>query len=228
MCGRNSLFPPAIELENRFDATLATDIEYAPRFNIAPGSHLETITNEEPDQIDQLHWGFLPHWADETDDGFINARSETAHEKPAFRDAWAERPCLVLTSGFYEWQSPNGGPKQPFRIYHAEQPAFAMAGLWQETTVGDEPIQSVTILTTQPNDLIDPIHDRMPVILPPETEQDWLTTGPDERRELCRPYPYDDLDAYEISTRINNPTNDDATVIEPAEQTQSDITEFGA
>lgn len=228
MCGRNSLFPPAVELETRFDATLATGTEYAPRFNIAPGSHLEVISNDHPDEIDQFHWGLLPHWADEVDDGFINARSETADEKPAFERAWAERPCLVLTSGFYEWQSGNGAPKQPFRIHREDEPAFAMAGLWQETTVDGEPVRSVTILTTDPNELVEPIHDRMPVVLRTEDEATWLTGDVDQRRELCRPYPGNDLDAYPISTWVNNPANDDATVIEPAERTQSDITDFGS
>lgn len=227
MCGRNSLFPPALELESRFDASLAADVSYRPRYNIAPGSHLEVITNESPETIEQFHWGLLPHWADEVDDGLINARSETADEKRPFRAAWEERPCLVLSSGFYEWQRPNGGPKQPYRVYHPDLPAFAMAGLWQETTIEDAPIHSVTILTTAPNDLVAPIHDRMPVVLPRETEDAWLRSGPDVRKDLCRPYPADDLDAYPIDTAVNNPLNDDPSVIEPATRTQSDMTEFG-
>lgn len=228
MCGRNSLFPPAVELERRFDASLATGVEYSPRFNIAPGSHIEVITNDHPDEINQFHWGLLPHWTEAIDDGFINARSETADEKPAFRDAWVDRPCLVLSSGFYEWQTANGGPKQPYRIYNDDQPAFAMAGLWEETKIDGEPVRSVTILTTDPNELVAPIHDRMPVVLREADERRWLEGSPDVRTELCQPYPSDDLDAYEISTRVNNPGNDDATVIEPAERTQSDITDFGS
>ena len=228
MCGRNSLFPPAVELETRFDSSLATGVEYSPRFNIAPGSGLEVITNDQPDKIDQFHWGLLPHWAETIDDGFINARSETADEKPAFREAWDDRPCLVLSSGFYEWQTTNGGPKQPYRIYKNDQPAFAMAGLWEETTIDGETVRSVTILTTDPNELVAPIHDRMPVVLREADERRWLEESPDSRAELCKPYPSDDLDAYEISTRVNNPANDDATVIEPADRTQSDITDFGS
>ena len=228
MCGRNSLFPPAVELETRFDASLATGVEYSPRFNIAPGSDIEVITNDHPDEIDQFHWGLLPHWAESIDDGFINARSETAAEKPAFRDAWDDRPCLVLSSGFYEWQTANGGPKQPFRIYKDDQPAFAMAGLWEETTIDGETVRTVTILTTDPNELVAPIHDRMPVVLREADERRWLEGSEDARAELCQPYPSDDLEAYEISTRVNNPANDDATVIEPADRTQSDITDFGS
>ena len=116
MCGRNALFANQQELEDRFGATVVTDGGYTPRYNIAPGQPTEIITNEAPDEIDQYHWGLIPHWVDEPEDGFINARSETADEKRAFRNAWESRPCLVLSSGFYEWQKQNGGPKQPYRI----------------------------------------------------------------------------------------------------------------
>lgn len=226
MCGRTSLFPPALELERRFDAAIAEGVDYQPRYNISPGSHVEVITNVNPAQIDQFHWGLIPHWADHVDDGFINARAETAPEKPAFRDAWKDRPCLVLSSGFYEWRSVNGGRTQPYRIYRDEGPTFAMAGLWQETVVDEQRIRSVTILTTEPNDLVAPIHDRMPVVLPREDEARWLGEEPDDRHALCRPYPEDDLDAYEIDTQVNNPGNDDATVIEPADRTQAGIGDF--
>ena len=218
MCGRNSLFIPQSDLEDRLDADVASDVEYRPRYNIAPGSSLEVVTNEAPGEIVQHHWGLLPFWADEIDDGYINARSETAHEKRAFKNAWEKRPCLVLSSGFYEWQQTNGGPKQPYRVYReGDDPTIAMAGLWQTTTIGNEDVQSVTILTTDPNDVVAPIHDRMPVVLPEDEEQTWLSAGPDERRDLCHPYPDNDLDAYPISTLVNNPSNDDARVIEPAE-----------
>jgi putative SOS response-associated peptidase YedK len=215
------------EMESRFDATLADGVKYRPRYNIAPGEDLEVITNSARDQIDHLHWGLVPFWADEVDESYINARSETAHEKNAFSDAWAERPCLVLSTGFYEWQQMNGGPKQPYRIYRdAESPAFSIAGLWQETTIDDEPVRSVTILTTEPNDLVEPIHDRMPVVLPDDDETTWLEAGPDERQDLCRPYPGSDLEAYPISTRVNSPGNDDLQVIEPASTKQSGLEDF--
>jgi putative SOS response-associated peptidase YedK len=227
MCGRTSLFVPLDDLESRFDAEYVADGGYRPRFNIAPHQPIEVISNGASDEIDQYTWGLLPPWADDLNDGFINARSETAHEKRSFKDAWESRPCLVLSSGFYEWQKPNGGPKQPYRIYREDDVAFAMAGLWQEWNGdGDDSLRSVTILTTEPNDVVEPIHDRMPVVLP-ETEEDlWLAAGPDERRELCRPYPEDDLDTYPISTTVNNPENDTATVIEPLGNEQSGLGEF--
>lgn len=227
MCGRTSLFVPQDDLEDRFGAHIVTDGGYRPRFNIAPGQPLEVITNDAPDEIDQYHWGLIPFWADEPGEGIINARSETADEKNVFKRAWDARPCLVLTSGFYEWRQSNGGPKQPYRIHREDEPAFAMAGLWEvwegET---DEAIPSVTILTTDPNELVEPIHDRMPVVLPRDDEDSWLAGDPDDRRELCRPYPDDDLSAYPISTQVNDPGNDDAGVIEPLDTEQSGLGEF--
>lgn len=227
MCGRNSLFIARDDLEDRFDASVVADGGYRPRFNIAPGEPLEIITNETPESIDRFGWGLVPRWADERTEGFINARSETAHEKPAFRDAWDERPCLVLSSGFYEWRSANGGPKQPYRI-HRDDGAFAMAGLWEERGGdGGERRRTVTILTTDANDVVAPIHDRMPVVLPRDAERTWLAAGPDERRALCRPSP-DDLTAYPISTFVNDPSHDDARVVEPLESEQADLGEFGS
>lgn len=228
MCGRTSLFAPRTELERRFDAAVPDD--YRPRYNIAPTESVEVITAGESDQIQQFYWGLRSHWADADEEGFINARSETAAEKSAFEDAWGSRPCLVLSSGFYEWKAVERGPKQPFRVYRDGDVAFAMAGLWQRWEPDDEsesdPLDTVTILTTEPNDLIEPLHDRMAVVLPEDEEETWLTAGPEERAELCRPYPDDDLDAYPISTAVNDPTNDSPGIIEPDETEQSGLGEF--
>jgi putative SOS response-associated peptidase YedK len=226
MCGRNSLFIERGDLEARFDAEVITDGGYTPRYNIAPGDGLEVITNKAPNEIDRYHWGLIPFWADEPEEGIINARSETADEKRVFEQAWESRPCLVLSSGFYEWKAPDGGPKQPYRVYREDYPAFAMAGLWDVWESETETIPCVTILTTDPNDFMKPIHDRMPVVLPQEMEAEWLSANPDTRKELCQPYPEDDLGAYEISTRVNNPRNGDPRVIEPLDHEQSGLSEF--
>lgn len=225
MCGRNSLFPPASQLESRFDATLHFE-SYRPRYNIAPGETLAVIPSAEPDAIVGHHWGLRPAWMDEDEEGFINARSETAADKPSFRDAWAERPCLVLSSGFYEWRAGDRGPKQPFRIHRPDDPAFAFAGLWEPVSNGDGIDGTVTILTTEPNELMGSIHDRMPVVLPRDEETEWLTAGPEDRAAMCRPYPDADLEAYPISRRVNDPSNDDPAVVEPAADPQSDLDEF--
>lgn len=228
MCGRNSLFVSQDDLETRFDARVIADGGYTPRYNIAPGDDLEVITNEAHDEIDRYHWGLIPFWADEPEEGIINARSETADEKRVFERAWESQPCLILSSGFYEWRSLNGGSKQPYRVYREDGPAFAMAGLWDVWEGEGDEISCVTILTTEPNDLMEPIHDRMPVVLPKGVESEWLSSSPDVRKELCQPYPENDLTAYEISTRVNNPGNDDPTVIEPLDHEQSGLGEFGS
>lgn len=226
MCGRNALFATQQDLEKHFGAEVVTDGGYVPKYNIAPGEQLDVITNRATDEIDRYQWGLLPSWADDSGDGLINARSETAAEKRAFRDAWDSRPCLVLSSGFYEWQKGNGGPKQPYRIYREDAPAFAMAGLWEVWEGEGSAIPCVTILTTEPNDLMEPIHDRMPVVLSDGAEETWLTAGPNECEELCQPYSDDDLEAYEISTRVNSPSNDDPSVIEPLGHEQSGLGDF--
>ncbi|WP_458210503.1 SOS response-associated peptidase [Haladaptatus sp. NG-SE-30] len=226
MCGRNALFADQHTLEERFDARIVTDGGYTPRYNIAPGDPLDVITNEATDAIDQFHWGLIPFWTDEPEEGIINARSETASEKRVFQEAWESRPCLVLSSGFYEWQAQNGGPKQPYRVYRENDPAFAMAGLWDVWEGDTQTISCVTILTTEPNELMTPIHDRMPVVLQKDDEQRWLSAGPAERTELCQPYPAADLAADEISTRVNNPSHDDPAVIEPLDHEQSGLGEF--
>lgn len=225
MCRRHSLFAPARVLEERFDATLAFDA-YKPRYNMVPGDSQAVITNESPSSITAADWGLRPAWMDASASGFANARSETAAEKPSFRSAWKERPCLVLTSGFYEWQDRAGTEKQPYRIYRAHESAFAMAGLWEPGVNGGESVPTVTILTTEPNELLAPIHDRMPVILPRNKERQWLHLGPDERTSMCTPLTDSTLRADAISTRVNSPQNDDPGVIEPIDDPQRGLFEF--
>ncbi len=223
------MFLDADDLADRFGASSIAG-DYEPRYNVDPGGPLDVISNEAPEEIDRMHWGLVPDWDDEPGDGLINARSETAHEKRSFADAWAARPCLVLSTGFYEWRPEANGPKTPFRIYRdreGPETAMALAGLWDVWESGEADLTCVTILTTDPNELVEPIHERMPVVLPREEERTWLEAGPEERRELCRPYPGDDLDAYEISRAVNDPTNDDPSIIEPIGHDQSDLGSFG-
>jgi len=226
MCGRTSLFAPRAELESRFDARVPDD--YRPRYNVAPSDPIEVITADQQNDVQRFDWGLVPRWADADDQGFINARAETAHEKPAFSDAWESRPCLVLSSGFYEWKETGRGRKQPYRVYREDDPAFAMAGLWQRWEDDGDRRHTVTILTTEPNELVEPLHDRMAVVLPREAEPAWLTAGPDERADLCRPYPNDDLDAYPISTAVNDPSNDSPAIVEPDRSEQTGLGEFGS
>jgi len=239
MCGRTSLFTPASDLADRFDATVPD--AYRPRYNVAPADPIEVVTSDAPDEIRRFHWGLRPHWAGADDKEFINARSETAGEKPAFAEAWESRPCLVLSSGFYEWQDVGRGPKRPYRVYRDDgeggtpsgsRPGagdgvpFAMAGIWRRWEGDGESLDTVAVLTTEPNDLIEPLHHRMAVVLPRDEEETWLTAGPEERAELCRPYPDDDLDAYPVSTAVNDPSNDSPGIVEPAASEQSGLGEF--
>lgn len=152
----------------------------------------------------------------------INARAETVRTKPAFRAAFRERRCLVPADGFYEWQAQGKGqPKQPWRIVHRHEEPFAFAGLWEhwepKDGSGAEPIRSFTIIVTDANELLQPIHDRMPVILAPEDHDLWLKGDPDDAQALLRPFPAEVLRAYEVSTRVNAPQNDDPGCIEPLE-----------
>lgn len=210
MPGRLGLWAERSQLERRFGAEIQFD--YEPRYNITPESDVPTITNDDPDTITPVEWGFVAPW-DETR-RLINARSETVAEKRTFEAAFAERRCLLLASGYYEWQAQPGGPKQPYLIRRSDDEPFAFAGLWNPANGYDRP--TCTILTTVPSSSIEHIHDRMPVILEPDEEQRWLETdAADGLQELLDPSPADHLDAYPISTKVNDPTYDQPDVIEP-------------
>ncbi len=228
MCGRTSLYIAPEELADRFDAAIAFD--YEPRYNISPRQNLATIRNPDADEIVEQEWGLLPSWADDPAADVprpINVRSETVAETPMFRDAFAECRCLVLADGFYEWQGARGS-KQPYRIHLAANEPFAMAGLWNRCANNGETLETVTILTTEPNDVLAPIHDRMPVVLPVGEEFRWLDADPDAAQSLCVPYSGDDMEAYAVSTAVNNPGNDRPEVVMPAETEQRGVEEFGS
>lgn len=227
MCGRNSLFDAPAVLETRFDAEIVTDGGYEPRYNIAPGDGLYVITNEQPSEIQQFRWGFSLSGTDGPGEQLINARAESVADKAIFTQAWESRPCLVLSSGFYEWKTQTNTTKQPYRIYRENETPFAMAGLWDRFETAETATPCVTILTTEPNEVVEPIHDRMPVVLPEGEEKTWLASGPRTRSELCQPCAEDILTAVEISTRVNNPANDDPSVIEPLGHEQAGLDEFG-
>ena len=147
----------------------------------------------------------------------INARAETVAEKPAYRAAFKRRRCLVPASGFYEWRK-REGHKQPYYVAMKDFSPFAIAGLWEHWEGGDgSVIESCTLLTTTPNELVEPIHNRMPVIIAREDFDDWLgpDTGPGTLMHLLRPYPADEMQAYPVSARVNSPANDAPECIEP-------------
>lgn len=239
-------------LRSRFGADPTRVAEdYVPRYNIAPSPGLLVVTNDAPETMDVFDWGFVPEWADDPDDvpTPINARSETASEKPMFRDAFEHRRCLVLADGFYEWQGARGS-KQPYRICRRDREPFAFAGLWSHwtpredaaadggrtTDSADEDVAvdggvgerwTTTILTTDANDVVEPIHSRMPVILEPDDEGTWLTGTTVEAASVLDPHPADPLEAYPVSKRVNDPSNDDESILDEVDiGTQSGLDEF--
>lgn len=221
MCGRFTQTQSAEAIAKVFQLTEVPSL--TPRYNIAPTQSIATVlqTPEQKDrQFRMLHWGLIPSWAKDLKLGakLINARAETVAEKPAFRSAFRQRRCLVLADGFYEWQQQeNKKQKQPFYFRLSQSQPFAFAGLWEHWEDGsDEVIESCTILTTEPNELMKPVHNRMPVILDPKDYELWL--DPDVKKSellqpLLRPYPIEEMTAYPVSTAVNKPSNDTAECI---------------
>lgn len=211
MCGRFTITVPVQELVKRFKANAPE--KYNPRYNAAPMQNLPVILDSEPGQIAMFRWGLIPHWAKEPK-GFINARSETAGEKPAFRDAFAKRRCLVLADGFYEWKKTK--PKIPYRFTMRDGGLFAFAGLWGEWQGESGILRTFTILTTNPNEIVKGLHDRMPVILKKQDEHKWLEK-PD--KSVLGSYPSDEMKSYRVSDMVNNIRNDSPEVIKTTSQT---------
>lgn len=217
MCGRYSLTADPEELARRFE--FAGDWKHlAPRFNVAPTQQVLAVVGGDERRAGLMRWGLIPHWAKQRRPGrpLINARAETVAERPAFRAAFRRRRCLVLADGFYEWQR-AGGSKRPMRIVLDSEEPFAFAGLWSVWTDPEgQRISSCAIITTEANDLLKPIHDRMPVILPRDAEGFWLDPGVDDSGvlgSLLVPYASDAMATYEVSVLVNSATNDSPEVI---------------
>jgi putative SOS response-associated peptidase YedK len=234
MCGRFTLTDPDADLAVQFNlpelpsAALRTGLDMQPRYNIAPTQPVAAVRLAAESAVREmvlLQWGLIPFWAKDPSIGnrMINARAETAADKPAFRAAFRRRRCLVVADGFYEWQKQDGGKqpgsKQPFFISLRDRKPFAFAGLWEFWKGEDETvIESCTLLTTTPNELMRPLHDRMPVILQPRDYGLWLdrdVQDPARLIPLLRPYPAEEMDAYPVSRFVNKPENDDPRCIEP-------------
>ncbi len=222
MCGRFTLTADPDQLREAFPWLEIPEGALTPRYNIAPSQPVAVVPNDGKNRLDFFVWGLIPSWAKDPAMGnrLINARAESADEKPAFRAALRRRRCLIPADGFYEWKIlPGKKAKQPVYIRHIDDRPFAFAGLWEIWDAPDgSQILSCTILTTQPNDLIRPIHNRMPVILAPEAYADWLTpdqVNPQAIKGLLKPYPSLQLKMYEVSTLVNNPANELPACIQP-------------
>jgi putative SOS response-associated peptidase YedK len=235
MCGRYTMFLKPDDLKKRFRASVSDEVAQKlekPRYNLAPTQDVPIITMQNGERIaDMVRWGLIPSWAKDESIGskLINARSETLTEKPSFKNAFQKRRCLVVANGFYEWKASAPGergrgrttPKQPMYIRLTSGEPFAMAGLWEswKNPQTQAPVRSCTIITTEPNDLIATLHHRMAVILTPADEDLWLDESlpTQELMRLLKPFPSDALEAYPVSTRVNSPALDNASLIEQAD-----------
>lgn len=221
MCGRFTLTIDPTALQEAFPwAVVPNDL--SPRYNIAPSQPVAVIPNTGDNKVTMYKWGLIPSWSKDPSigDRMINARAESLAEKPSFRNAYRRRRCLILSDGFYEWkQNPDLKSKQPMYIRLKDQKPFAFAGLWElwQAPDGSE-IRSCTIITTQPNSLLQSIHNRMPVILPPDAYNSWLTPEdrqPAQLNELLVPYPAEEMIAIPVSKLVNRPEVDTPELVKP-------------
>lgn len=218
MCGRYELHthPAAIALA----FGLAHPPDLRPRYNIAPMQQVPIVRLNAAGEreIAQVRWGLVPRWAKDPSIGakMINARGETAATKPSFRTAFRRHRCLVPADGFYEWQLRREGPKQPMRIGMKDGGVFAFAGLFERWLSPEgEKLDTCTMLTTEANALLRPVHDRMPVIVPPEAYARWLDPALPDPEALIAPYADAAMTYWPVSTRVNSVKNDDPKCIEP-------------
>jgi len=222
MCGRFTLIEEDGVLKRRF-VYWEEHLPRPSRYNIAPTQEVLAITNHrgEP-KAEMVRWGLIPYWAKDIKIGnkMINARAETLTEKPAFKRPFAKCRCLILADGYYEWRRLPGG-KTPMRVLLKSREPFAFAGLWDYWKPRNgEGIVSCSIITTEPNSMMAPIHNRMPVILKHEAEEFWLdrtVEDTDLLSDLLAPYPSDEMEAYEVSRLVNSPDNDVPECVVPVQ-----------
>lgn len=218
MCGRFQLSVKGKTISERFNVEVF-DEKYKPSYNCAPGQFLPVITNSHPNELRPFFWGFLPEWAtaESSFKPLINSRAETIADKPAFKNAFVLRRCLVPANGFYEWKT--DAAKQPYRIFLKSEKLFAMAGIWSSSTQADGTIhRTFSIVTTAANKMMQDLHHRMPLILDPEEEQIWLfEQDVSKLKTLLKPPSAEELEKVPVSSRINAVKNNDASLILPQE-----------
>jgi len=220
MCGRFTLRISPENLREIFRAS--GEFHQRHLYNIAPSQTVAMIRSLDGQRtLSGAHWGLIPFWAKESKVGYsmINARAETVTTKPSFREPFKKRRCLIPVDGFYEWRR-VGKEKTPYFIHRADDAPFAFAGLWDgwKPPQSGETIESCSIITTTPNEMMAQIHDRMPVILPESAYEEWLTTPPEQASTLTRllvPLPDGELTCHIVSRLVNKPTNDVPRCVEP-------------
>jgi putative SOS response-associated peptidase YedK len=222
MCGRFTLTVDPAEISDVF-GNYDFPGKFAPRYNIAPTQPVIAIPNDGRQKADFFIWGLIPSWAKDPSIGnkLINARGETIAEKPSFRGAFKYKRCLILADGFYEWKTQPGSKiKIPYFIHMKDRKPFAFAGLWDEWQSTDgSAVRTCTIITTEPNELMSGIHNRMPVILPQKEYDQWLDPTPqtpDKLLHLIKPLAVDGMSAHPVSTLVNKPGNDIPECVVPA------------
>ena len=220
MCGRYAQRTDPKRLAKEFKVTDVPAVE--PRYNIAPTQDiLGVVESADGREMKFYKWGLVPSWAKDKSMGarLINARSETVTEKPSFRESFKKRRCIIPADGFYEWKRTDG-KKQPFFFQMPDERPFGFAGLWERWEGADgEVIHSCTILTTEANEVLRPVHDRMPVILHPDDYELWLDVDArkfDLVREVLRPYPAEEIMGYAVGVSVNSPSSQGSGLIERA------------
>lgn len=219
MCGRFALKTPTSQLASHFKLDEA--VEVAARYNLAPGTDIPTIRHSPEGKrvMHLLRWGLAPHWAKDSSIGnkLSNARGETVAEKPSFRDAFKRRRCLVPADGFYEWKA-EGKQKQPYYFSMKDGEPFALGGVWESWRAPNgEILRTCCLITTEPNEIMTPVHDRMPVIVSPDDYAQWLTGELDEAQALVKPYSIEAMQAWAVSKRVSRSGEEGADLIDPAE-----------
>jgi len=218
MCGRFTLAVDINTIARVFNAAIPSALNTEARYNIAPQQNVLTVMRDETTHLDLLRWGLIPSWAKEESIGskMINARAETLAEKPSFKRLLHSKRCLLVADGFYEWKKEQGG-KTPMYITLRDKDPFAFAGLWDTWRDADgQQIRTCTIITTEPNELVASIHNRMPVILPPKAREEWLDPSLHDDRillPLLAPYPAEEMSARPVSRLVNNPRYEGAELI---------------
>ena len=223
MCGRFTNKAKPEQIKKEFKVGAKNHNLYEPRFNIAPLQMIDVVFEPEGERIiSQLKWGLVPSWSKDapTSKGLINARAETITEKPSFREAFKSRRCIIPASGFYEWQKKGTGAKQTFYFYLKEKDVFGFAGLWEEwlDKQTGELLETCTIITTEANEVLKPVHDRMPVILKAESYDEWLDAkvkDTDKLQKFLVPYPANEMKSHPVSKSVNVPDVDSAELIVP-------------
>jgi putative SOS response-associated peptidase YedK len=222
MCGRFTLTVDPAQVQDTFSSYTFPE-KFAPRFNIAPTQPVLAIPNDDKFAADFFIWGLIPMWAKDPSIGnrLINARAETLAEKPAFRGSLKYKRCLILADGFYEWKTVEGRKsKTPYFIHMKDRRPFAFAGLWDSWNSPEgSQLKTCTIITTEPNELMSLLHNRMPVILHPRDYAKWLDPSPqtpDQLTPLLKPFPANKMDAYPVTPLVNKPANDIPELVVPA------------